>query len=580
MDNGIGPVVVNGEARDVTTTAKNWEVLSPEQKQALAEQKRSEAAQLDAMIGSAPIQAQPTPEELDANLASQEQSARVVQKDPDAAVVSPPEPTAAWGELPTAPIPETPRFTSQQMNQSVDATRPMTAVAQRDEISADEAAQKQRLFQQELAQREAVAKQVADIQARLQADIDKASAEYAKTASLSREQVTSLMQFAAGLGALGAGLARTPNFANDNINKAMDRALEEKKALMHAGIQKLEGLRARPAQIEKFREQALADIMAKQKAEVGLMGAASAKMMARFPQASDALRAKQAELQAGFDKEYAQYVGENTKRAFSETLSSAKGGTPRSMETEDQRKLAVYSDSMLGAIKELKSLNPISDEALKKAQDNEMEMFGAAEDAKSVGGALKVNLYRKAGILTRSKYEGLDDNDKVYLNAMNTANESFQRLVSGANVMEKELVRLQSQLELQPNDGAKLREWKLHKMEVVARNFQILSGTAGERLTAAQLMDESLAKSAEKTKGAEVSRVRGIPAAKQDAAISAVDDYTAIRDAMKAKKLNLTNRESLDLAEAYTAQKKAAQNGSVDEDAARFFREVRQRKGI
>ena len=595
-DQAISPFnPVTGEPRTIHTESRTLgesvqrNELSPQALKALAAQRRAEAEQLEAMLGSGPAVAQPTAAGLDAELASQEQSELGIAKDPTAAtpmataeaaqavqndVRSADEILAGVPNFDTGAGAVTPRFTSQQFNQAVDATRPTTAVAQKDENAADKAETEQRLYQQELAQREAVAKQVAEMQAKLQEEIDKASAEYAKTASLSREQVTPLMAFAAGLGALGAGLTRTPNFANDNINKAMDRSLEEKKMLMEGGIRKMEQLRARPAQIEKFREQALADIMAKQKAEVGLLGAYADRMMARFPQAADALRSKMAEVRAGFDKDYAQYIGTRTARQFNKdadrvTDTSALGGAG-SRKTESEQKLNLLGESMKSELAAIRKGAKLTSKDLDQVQKD--TLAAEAADKAAEAGQLAsggIGLGRSAGLVSKSRYQNLSPDKQKTLNAWDNAIEKYARVLTGAGMPAEEARRMSRQNGPMAGDTPDVIEFKLQRLEREAERMIGLSKNAAATMAREQVGEKEA-----------TSKVRAIPSDKQDAAVAAADDYTAIRDAMKSKKLKLTNQESLDLAEAYAAQKRAAQGGGVDKDAARFFREIRQRKGI
>lgn len=71
-------------------------------------------------------------------------------------------------------------------------------------------------------------------------------------------------------------------------------------------------------------------------------------------------------------------------------------------------------------------------------------------------------------------------------------------------------------------------------------------------------------------------RARAIPLAKQEAAISAADDYVAVRDSVKSGKVVLTPNEKKDIEEALGELKK----DSTHAEAAKFFRQLRQRKGI
>ena len=73
---------------------------------------------------------------------------------------------------------------------------------------------------------------------------------------------------------------------------------------------------------------------------------------------------------------------------------------------------------------------------------------------------------------------------------------------------------------------------------------------------------------------------RGIAPAKQDAAAGAASDWEAVGAAIRGGKVKLSGTELKDMQEAYSAQKAASLRGSVDPEAAQFFRLLRIRKGI
>jgi hypothetical protein len=171
------------------------------------------------------------------------------------------------------------------------------------------------------------------------------------------------------------------------------------------------------------------------------------------------------------------------ERSVTDVSGTKPGSGSNAKPTQFEQTLALHGDTMQKSIDLLRYLKPISSDALSTAQDNESYLDAAAESNKTIGGAAKVSVLRKLGAIPRNKGEGLSENDQLYLNAVDAANEGFQRVLSGANIQEKERSRLSNQLAVQPNDPPKVVQWKLAKMEREKDNFLLLAGKAGEQIT-------------------------------------------------------------------------------------------------
>lgn len=300
-----------------------------------------------------------------------------------------------------------------------------------------------------------------------------------------------------GAGTYGAIRGGGPNTALEIYKSNVAEFEKKQNALIEANanrvLEKTGDINAARDQMAKDK----ANLLDEQILKIDTLKARTQAQMKRVPQAATAGAALVAEL----DKEKAEkklaqanllaprVEGGSTTHGTERSVNTVEGikpgsGISNAKPTQFEQTLALHGDTMQKSIDLLRSLKPIGTEALSKAQDNESALDAAAEENKSLSGAAKVIAGRRLGLLPRNKGEGLSENDQLYLNAVDAANEGFQRVLSGANIQEKERSRLSNQLAIQPNDPPKVVQWKLDKMEREKENFLKLAGKAGEELRA------------------------------------------------------------------------------------------------
>lgn len=303
-----------------------------------------------------------------------------------------------------------------------------------------------------------------------------------------------------GAGSYASSMTGGPNTAMQIYQsfEAADRKKKEDQLSLKA--QRLADTTGDIKAAQDFYTNGMLGIQNREMARLGYFKSAIEAQMKRVPQAAVAgEEAKTLIDKSSAEKELAQqnllaakHTTENqgTVKTVQDTSQKAEAAS-NAKPTQFEQTLALHGDTMQKSIDQMRKLTPISQDGLAKAQDNESYLDAAAEENKSFGGAFKVTAGRKLGIVPRNKGEGMSENDQLYMNALDGANEGFQRVLSGANIQEKERSRLSNQLMIQPQDPPKVVQFKLDKMEREKNNFILLAGKAGQEIEARNAADKA-----------------------------------------------------------------------------------------
>lgn len=297
-----------------------------------------------------------------------------------------------------------------------------------------------------------------------------------------------------GLGAYGAARSGGPNTVFQIYQSNVEQHRKKQEGLLAAKVRKVEDSTGDIGLARQLLVDGMAQIQNREIVSLERAKSLVAAKVARVPQAANAgmaataeIEQKQAEKKLEQANMFAKHItsGQQTQGAERSVTSveGVKPGTASDKPTQFQQQMAMYGDTMQASIDQMRGMQPPNNAALAKAQDNEAALEAAAESNKSLGGAAKVWVGRKLGAIPRNRGEGISEDDQLYLNAMDRANEGFQRVLSGANIQEKERVHLLNQLQLQPNDPPKVVKWKLEGMEREKNNFMTLAGRAGEQVS-------------------------------------------------------------------------------------------------
>lgn len=162
--------------------------------------------------------------------------------------------------------------------------------------------------------------------------------------------------------------------------------------------------------------------------------------------------------------------------------AGARGGQP----TENQTKLALLAQQMKGELDTISKNPQLAQSVLGKMQSGALAAEAADKSAASgLPGAAGVALLRGAGLVPKSKYEKLTDQEQLVANAWDNAVEKYARVLTGAGMPIDEARRLALQDAPHAGDSPVVVAQKFKRMTSFAAQAMSLAGKAAERVAPA-----------------------------------------------------------------------------------------------
>jgi hypothetical protein len=346
------------------------------------------------------------------------------------------------------------------------------------------------------------------------ANMERAGVEHSKaTSALATKEDKGFLHnvlsaLAQAAGAYGSAMTGSPNFAARIIENAEKGEFERKKANIDATYEKYKAAGARLKDVDPWLDRERGRLLAQQKTRLDQLKSGADVALSRFPKVQMEINAtlekKNADLEAqrmGWAKDtgLVKRSYEERKAAPVESVTTPKdGGVSKAQAPQFDKTLALYGESMERELGALRKMKRPSQESLEKMQDNQSLLSSAAED-KTAGASIKTIVGRKLGVLPRNVGEGVKEEDAIYNNRLKVANEGYRRIVSGANLTEKEKADLIDQYSLVPGDSQHLQEIKMDRMESLSRSIRGLAGKASDMVKGTSDPESSTAASSTQT---------------------------------------------------------------------------------
>lgn len=295
---------------------------------------------------------------------------------------------------------------------------------------------------------------------------------------------------AVGFGAIGRALSKgNHNAAAEIVSQQMAEHYQVQRARIEKQKDVIAGVRQRAGDVRQSRADALATADA---AEIGRSRALMAQADAEAARVGTEFARTQAEKVKEAARQHILMVSQNIEqglRAKSSTTTEwrntegagvaggAAGGKPP---TEAQAKTALLAQQMLGELSTIESNPQLAGSVLDKMQSSQ----AGAETANKVAGSglmgmAGVSLLRGAGVLPKSKYDGLSSGEQKVANAWDNAVEKYARVLTGAGMPVEEANRMAVQDAPHAGDSPDLVQQKLQRMKAAASQMLALSGQAG-----------------------------------------------------------------------------------------------------
>ncbi len=376
-------------------------------------------------------------------------------------------------------------------------------------------ADRQAQLAQEAENRRAALEQAAEAEvAKKQAALDAESEKYKSMgfkdfwsrASIAGKEGTTtgarvLGAISMALGAAGAGLAHMPNYAQDIIDKAIDRdyqlqkdtILKQKDVVTEARMG-VEGARQAKADkllaLENWRKSAYEQAAAQAKSMLAKMGVPEAEAEKNALVATQRQKAfdSQQDLRKGIATLANLQADTVLKRAeAAKSIAEAKakgteGQDDKGRAAGKQIELATMASQMLDDIGVIKKTGMPSAATLQKIQENETALK-AVSDSHGVKGALGAIVGRQVGIVPKNRLEGIPPDQQRAVNSWDLLAKTAATVLSGqghANV-ESTMAMMMPK----PEDSPEVKLQKLENLQHIAENAQVLSGKYGQRIQAA-----------------------------------------------------------------------------------------------
>lgn len=286
-----------------------------------------------------------------------------------------------------------------------------------------------------------------------------------------------------------AALASIKDIEDNYYEAQRTRIAQQDKAVSNAkdqvGMSQQALMEARQSKQDKYNDAALSSaarveaIQAKTKAEAARIGTEHALVE------GDRIAAGLETLKTQRLREYEQ--GIRTKVATESTSVAGtgvggKGGQP----TESQAKGALLAQQLKGELDTIRQNPGLAASVLDKMQN----AGDAAETASKVAGSglagwAATAAGRWTGMIPKSKYDGMTDQEKVVANAWDNAIEKYARVLTGAGMPEGEARRLAIQDAPHAGDSPVVMAQKFKRLESFADQQMSVSGPAAAMIAPA-----------------------------------------------------------------------------------------------
>lgn len=340
--------------------------------------------------------------------------------------------------------------------------------------------------------------QAAETQARIaagQAEAEKAKAQYdAESTKLSKMDMkdwwstrstgqTIVAAISLAMGAIGGALTgRGGNTALEVIDKAMDNDYRLQRAQIETQQGRVAGAEKNLHLTNDERARKLSELEVSQVAKWNALGDAAAAKAAQVGTQQAAVQAKVIK-NAATEKAQAHYQewlqGQRTKATSTSVQgtggAAAAGGKP----TEAQARYAMLAQQMNGELATIMQNPQMASTVLSKMQGGgQLSEAADVTASKGIMGALGVGAARGAGLLPKSKYEGLGQQEQLVANAWDNLTEKYARVLTGAGMPAEEARRMALQNSPHAGDSQAVIAQKLVRMKSASDQMMSLAGPA------------------------------------------------------------------------------------------------------
>lgn len=284
----------------------------------------------------------------------------------------------------------------------------------------------------------------------------------------------------------------------NTVQGIIESDLAEQKDLIKRQSDRVVAARAGMADAVAARERLLADVdLRGQAAYKRLESVARARLAALGMKAPEieqhqtvlALKAARAQKQADYVAPAWQSVSRTWqdahKTGMEETNRASTGAGAKP--TERQQSDAFLGKNLNDQLDIIESNPALSESALSKSQNQELEMHAADKSAAGgVVGNLAVRAGRAIGAVTKSQTEGMTPEEQKVVTAYNVAKEMVARRLSGGAIVSDEDRQNAEKYMEHAGDSPELRAQKRQMLRNMANELMTLAGPAGQQLGGAQ----------------------------------------------------------------------------------------------
>lgn len=296
---------------------------------------------------------------------------------------------------------------------------------------------------------------------------------------------------ALAMGAVGGALTgKGGNVAMDVINKSIDDDYRLQRAKIDVQARKVEGAKEGIQMARQSHADQIADLELTQAAKWNAVGDAAATRAAQVGTQAAAVQAQriQTDAQQKRDLHLEQWLeGQRAKVTSTNTSVQGTGAAGAGgKSTEAQQKLALLAQQMNGELDTIQKNPAMAQGVLSKMQTRGISAEAAdATASKGILGAAAVGLGRAAGVIPKSKYENMTDQEQLVANAWDNATEKYARVLTGAGMPEGEARRLALQDAPHAGDSPVVIAQKFQRMRAFANQSMSLAGPAATAIAPA-----------------------------------------------------------------------------------------------
>lgn len=301
---------------------------------------------------------------------------------------------------------------------------------------------------------------------------------------------------AVALGEIGRALTKgSQNTAWDIVQAQTDEHYRLERMRIEEADKKVATARQVVGDRKQSKQEALVDLerehaawnkalATRTRAESAAIGTEHAKLEGeKIANALDQKAAEHAQRVGALRREQVQTEGRTSwTNTTGDGAGAGRGGQP----TENQAKLALLAQQMQGELDTISKNAPLTSKVLGKLQSQALGSE-AADRAAAAGltGAAGVAVARALGIVPKSKYEGMTDQEQLVANAWDNAVEKYARVLTGAGMPIDEARRLALQDAPHAGDSPVVIAQKFRRMQSFAAQAMSLSGRAGQQIAPA-----------------------------------------------------------------------------------------------